>query len=175
MGQLSRDATRQSRQLCVMADKWVAAPATPQQLTYAAGGTSILVLSGRRVKKSIKNGEHNFTFSSTIGTSTVDTAYFRLKNTGWFLSELSGHLNYQRNFSVSGVCLSREIVRIRRTVPTLSVRELTDLYYLCSSDNLCQCINQRPVSGHTSWSSGTAGHNIHIQCQMDTNTVSTIQ
>ena len=49
MGQLSRDATRQSRQLCVTADKWVAAPATPQQLTYAAGGTSILVLSGRRV------------------------------------------------------------------------------------------------------------------------------
>ena len=49
VGQLSRDATRQSRQLCVMADKWVAAPATPQQLTYAAGGTSILVLSGRRV------------------------------------------------------------------------------------------------------------------------------
>ena len=50
VGQLSCDATRQSRQLCVMADKWVAAPATPQQLTYAAGGTSILVLSGRRVK-----------------------------------------------------------------------------------------------------------------------------
>ena len=51
MGQLSRDATWQSRQLCVMADKWVAAPATPQQLTYAAGGTSIQVVSGRRVKK----------------------------------------------------------------------------------------------------------------------------
>ena len=49
-GHLSRDATRQSRQLCVTADKRVAAPATPQQLTYAAGGTSILVLSGRRVK-----------------------------------------------------------------------------------------------------------------------------
>ena len=30
--------------------KWVAAPPTPQQLTYAAGGTSILVHSGRRVK-----------------------------------------------------------------------------------------------------------------------------
>ena len=41
MGQLSRDATRQSRQLCVTADERVAAPATPQQLTYAAGGTSI--------------------------------------------------------------------------------------------------------------------------------------
>ena len=54
MGQLSGDATWQSRQLCVMADKWVAVPATPQQLTYAAGGTSILVLSGRRVKVSIK-------------------------------------------------------------------------------------------------------------------------
>ena len=53
VGHLSRDATRQSRQLCVMADKWVAAPQTPQQLTYAAGGTSILVHSGWRANKII--------------------------------------------------------------------------------------------------------------------------
>ena len=49
VGHVSRDATWQSRQLCVMADNWVAAPPKPQQLTYAAGGTSILVVSGRRV------------------------------------------------------------------------------------------------------------------------------
>ena len=62
MGQLSRDATRQSRQLCVMADKQVAAPATPQQLTYAAGGTSILVLSGRRVKWIGSDGDNDCEF-----------------------------------------------------------------------------------------------------------------
>ena len=52
VGHLSRDATQQSRQLCVMVDKWVTAPPTPQQLRYAAGGTSILVHSGRRVQPS---------------------------------------------------------------------------------------------------------------------------
>ena len=55
MGHLPRDATRQSRQLSVMADKLVAAPPTPQQLTYAAGGTSILVRSDQRVKRLIRD------------------------------------------------------------------------------------------------------------------------